>query len=333
MGVGAQSRNWQGTINNPKPDYTHDKIKEKAVKGFKTLRFLAMSDEIGAQGTYHTHLLLCFDSAVRLSTIKKIFPTAHMESIKGTIKDNIDYIKKQGKWKDTEKAETSVPNTYEEIGERPPENKGKNKLMEELYHLVVVEGLSNAEIITINQDYIPHMDTITRLRTMFLQEKYKGEFRQLEVTYVFGKTATGKTRGVIDEHGASNVYRVTDYDHPFDGYNCEDVIVFDEFRSSLRISDMLNYMDGYPIHLPARYSNKFACYTKVYIISNEPLESQYPELHTTKKETWEAFLRRIKKIKEYTDFNKFTEYGSVKEYLDRNNKFVPVPDKDNPFKQ
>ncbi len=30
----------------------------------------------------------------------------------------------------------------------------------------------------------------------------------------------------------------------------QDVIVFEEFRSSLKIQDMLNYLDGYPCELP-----------------------------------------------------------------------------------
>lgn len=44
--------------------------------------------------------------------------------------------------------------------------------------------------------------------------------------------------GVLESNGYSDVYRVTDYIHPFDGYNCQPVICFDEFRSSLKIKDM-----------------------------------------------------------------------------------------------
>ena len=48
---------------------------------------------------------------------------------------------------------------------------------------------------------------------------------------------------------------LTDYEHPFDGYRSTEhsVLVFEEFRSSLRIQDMLNYLDGYPCELKARY--------------------------------------------------------------------------------
>lgn len=104
----------------------------------------------------------------------------------------------------------------------------------------------------------------------------------------------------MEEHGYDKVCRVTDYDHPFERYNGEDTIVFDEFRSQLRISDMLNYLDGYPLMLPCRYANRQACYTKVYLISNVPLEQQYRGVQMDEPLTWKAFLRRIHHVVEYT---------------------------------
>lgn len=63
------------------------------------------------------------------------------------------------------------------------------------------------------------------------------------MVYISGATGTGKTRGVLEKNGYSNVYRVTDYLHPFDSYNGQPVIAFDEFRSSLRIKEMLLFCD------------------------------------------------------------------------------------------
>lgn len=94
------------------------------------------------------------------------------------------------------------------------------------------------------------------------------------------------------------MFRVTNYTHPFDGYKGQDVILFDEFRSSLKFSDMLSYIDGHPVMLPCRYSDKVACYTKVYIISNIPLEKQYPLVQIEEPAGYEAFRRRIKEVYE-----------------------------------
>ncbi len=85
----------------------------------------------------------------------------------------------------------------------------------------------------------------------------------------------------------------------FDGYNGQDVLVFEEFNSQVPIEDMLNYLDIYPLHLPARYNDRVACYTKVYLTSNLPLEKQYRAEQWDRPETWRAFLRRIHNVIEY----------------------------------
>lgn len=279
-----------------------------------------MADEIGENGTYHTHIYVCFSSRVRFNTIKKNFPEAHIEIAHGTAESNLEYIKKTGRWANSAKAETSVEGTFEEWGTLPAQ-RGKNQDMQELYEMVK-NGYSNAEILAINNDYILQIDKIDKLRTMLLTEKYKNERRiGLTVTYIYGPTASGKTRGVLDKHGDANVYRVTDYQHPFDGYGCQSIILFDEFRSLIRISDMLNYCDIYPIELPARYVNRYACYNAVYIISNWSLEQQYENIQRESPETWAAFLRRIHEVIVYHADKTFDKYDSVEKYLHRNEEF------------
>ncbi len=62
---------------------------------------------------------------------------------------------------------------------------------------------------------------------------------------------------------------------------------------------MLNYLDIYPLTLPARYTDRTACYTKVFITSNIPLEEQYRDIQRVQMETWRAFLRRITNVVEF----------------------------------
>ena len=85
----------------------------------------------------------------------------------------------------------------------------------------------------------------------------------------------------------------------FDSYSGQDVLVFEEFNSQIPIEEMLNYLDIYPLMLPARYSDKVACYTKVIITSNLPLEKQYVSEQLNKPKTYNAFLRRINYVMEY----------------------------------
>ncbi|GAA6394776.1 hypothetical protein I4100191B2_22580 [Clostridiales bacterium] len=76
-------------------------------------------------------------------------------------------------------------------------------------------------------------------------------------------------------------------------------LVFEEFHSQIPIESMLNYLDIYPLTLPARYSDRLACYTTVYITSNLSLEEQYRKIQRYQPETWRAFQRRIHVIREY----------------------------------
>ena len=75
--------------------------------------------------------------------------------------------------------------------------------------------------------------------------------------------------------------------------------MFEEFHSQIPIEAMLNYLDIYPLTLPARYSDRTACYTKVYLTSNLPLKEQYPSVRHSRPETWRAFLRRIHHVYAY----------------------------------
>ena len=166
-----------------------------------------------------------------------------------------------------------------------------------------------------NPDNILNLQHIDKARLEILSNRYKTERRiDLVVTYVYGKTGLGKSRNILDEHGDENTYRCTDYKHPFDTYSGENVLVLEEFRSDIPIGNILNYLDIYPIQLPARYNNKQACYHYVYIVSNWKLEEQYHNIKIEQPETYQAFLRRIKKVRIYKDFGVYEEYDTM-EYL------------------
>jgi hypothetical protein len=76
-----------------------------------------------------------------------------------------------------------------------------------------------------------------------------------------------------------------------------DIIVFDEFKSQIPITEMNDYIEGEPLHLSARMTNRLAIYTKVFIMSNYPLEEQYKKARAQGDEpSYEAFCNRIHEI-------------------------------------
>ena len=65
----TQSRKWQLTINNPQEKgFTHEAINAIMRDNFKSVVYYCMADEVGQNGTYHTHLFLCGRSGIRFST-------------------------------------------------------------------------------------------------------------------------------------------------------------------------------------------------------------------------------------------------------------------------
>lgn len=299
MNDNLQSRKWLLTFNNPeKYGYSHDAIKT-ILSGIKGMTYWCMCDEIGKEGTYHTHLFLFRKSPFTFQQIKKKFPTAHIDYCRGTTQENRDYVMKEGKHKGTDKEETNLRNTFEEYGECPIEEQGKRNDLGILYSMIK-DGFSNYEIMETNPQYMMQLDKIEYCRQVVRGEQFKNRFRDMEVEYWYGKTNAGKTRTLMERYNY-DVYRVTDYQHPFDTYKGQDVLIFEEFHSNIKIQDMLNYLDGYPLDLPCRYNNKVACYTKVYITSNMSLKSQYKDIQRDYEETWKAFLRRINTVKTFGD--------------------------------
>lgn len=301
MSIDIQSRKWGLVINNPKDcGLDHDTIIEK-LHLFRPAYF-CLADEIGESGTYHTHIYLFSHSPIRFSTIKNRFPPAHIEKALGTSAENRDYITKSGKWANTKKAETSVKGTFFEFGEVPSPAEEDSPSMYTIMNCVE-QGMSNIEIIRKKPSYAFKIKNIDELRNTLLEEQYLKENRSVEVHYVYGDTGTGKTYGILKKHSAENVCRITDYGGRngvrFDAYHGQQVLVFEEFHSEIPINSMLNYLDIYPLHLPARYHDRVACYDTVYITSNISLEEQYTEIQRSELETWHAFLRRIDTVTEF----------------------------------
>lgn len=323
--IKLQGRKFLLTINNPlDKGITHDTIKIR-LSSLKSLVYYCIADEIGAnEHTPHTHIFVIYQNPKVISTIKNLFPESHIDLVRGSNSQNRDYVLKQGKWQDTEKGTTSIPESQEEYGTLPEDKRCCKPELGILYELIK-EGRSNYEILEEHPEYIKDISDIEKTRMILKQEEFKNSWRELEITYIFGKSGTGKSRYVMETYQYQNVFRVTDYVHPFDNYFAENILMFEEFNSSLRIQDMLNYLDGYPIKLPARYSDKIGCYKKVFFTTNIPLEQQYPNVQKETPEIWKAFLRRITKVIYFKSFTEIITYNSVDEYLNRDTPFEPIP--------
>lgn len=147
-------------------------------------------------------------------------------------------------------------------------------------------------------------------RQSHLENKFKRVFRDMLLHLRLG--GFGKTSYVFNKHGSDDVYRTTNYEFGWiDDYNGEKILFLDEFRSSFKISEILNYLDGQPIRIRGRHYNRVACYDTVYIVSNLALKEQYPNIRQNEPKTWAAFCRRITAVYDFDKskdipVNKFT---------------------------
>lgn len=213
--------------------------------------------------------------------------------MKGTPQQASDYCAKQ----DTR---ISMAQVY---GELPQQ--GKRNDMKDIYQMIT-DGATRKDIReAYPSQYLRYKNKIESVIDELREEKFKNVFRQLEVRYLVDSPGVGKTRYIMEKYGYENVYRVSNYKNPFDSYNGEDVIIFEEFRSSLPIEQMLNFLDGYPLRLPARYNDKVACYTQVYIVSNWDYYQQYEKVRETHLTTAQALDRRISIMGDLETIKKF----------------------------
>lgn len=320
-------RKWQITINNPEEHgYTDAVILDNLSNLRGETLYWCFCHEIGESETPHVHIFVYRESPIRFNTLLNLFPGCHLERARGTTQENRAYVLKDGdkfnkqpdgsyNYLDSTNHRHSGVNyseTFQESGDCPIEEQGVDSA-ERLIVDMILNGATDGEIVNTVPKAFKDLDKIQRVRSMYRDKDYADKWRDLTTAYIYGTTGSGKTRSVMEKYGYSNVYRVTDYSHPFDNYNGQDVIIFEEFRSSLKYSDMLNYLDGYPLELPCRYFNRQACFTKVFIISNIPPHEQYPKAD---KESFAAFWRRVHSIQHFVQKDFVVTYESYDKYME-----------------
>lgn len=148
----------------------------KYLKGLKTLTYLiSCKEKAPTTGHEHIHIFICFSSSLKLS-VKKCCG-AHIEYCKGSNKQNIDYIKKDG-------------DLLDEIGEIPRERGGAHTVGE-------LKAIEDPEELDWKQ-----LNTWTKIHDKkneedqffnMLEEIEKDDLKAPEIIYICGDSGKGKT--------------------------------------------------------------------------------------------------------------------------------------------
>lgn len=290
----TQSRCWSVTIPAQPDDVDLDAVKEmggelsdvaftreeivEVVKEYKGFR---AQMEVAESGYVHWQGILYAKSPVRFSTLKRKFPNQwHMEAARS----------QEALRRYVAKSKSRVPGVEPLVVGDVPEiqDDDREKTIKEVIHgLVFEEGASYSQIV---EDYpeSAHFLNAVREWVQIRDRKLSGGFRQMTCTYLWGAPGLGKTRWALDRF--QDVFRVVDYTHPWDTYEGQSVIVLDEFYGDLDWGLFLAVLDGHPLLLPARYSDRPALHTRVVVISNKPLWEQYTKVPA---HVWGAMTRRF----------------------------------------
>lgn len=246
--------------------------------------------EQGKNETPHIQAGIIFEAGKRFYTVKKYFPTAHIEPARGSNTDIRAYcMKSEGKLKEPV-----------EIG-KFSEMRSRNDIVEFLE--LVKLGATDAEL----QSLFPVLftqygiDKIEKFRQVNLKAIYENTMRAVKATYIYGAARLGKTSYIFQKYAMKDVCRVVSYGSgAFDNYKSQKVLVLDEFTGKLDITLMNNILDNYPFELPARFANRTACYDTVYIVSNLKLSQLYTNAQHQYPEIYNSFVKRIKNVIRFT---------------------------------
>ena len=321
-----QARDWCFTINNP---VQSEQEFLEYLKTVSDLRYAVFQRERAPEtGTEHYQGYFEFTQPKWFTTIKKylskekIGVDAHIEQRKAKRTQARLYCMDE---------ETRICPTYYECGEfiEDGERTDLTDIMRDIESDMSFYDLSKKH----GNRFIRVTKWAKEYRQAFLENRYKRQFRKMQVYYIYGSAGCGKTSYVFQKHGYDDVYRTTNYEFGWiDDYNGEKILFLDEFRSSFKISEILDYLDGQPIRIRGRHYNRVACYDTVYIVSNLSLKEQYTNIQQSEPKTWAAFCRRITAVYDFDKskeipVNKFT--GKLKE---KTITLIPIDDEgDCPF--
>lgn len=279
-----KSRKFLLVINNPEEHGLTEEIIKDIIASLNP-DYACYSYEIGEQGTLHIHIFVYRKSTIRFSTLKKKFPTAHIESAQGSCAENKDYVSKSGKWENSKKAETSIEGSFTEFGVLPPIELESLTKSEMLLNCVKADD-SIMEILEKLPNFSLNTKAIENLIQNIKLDEYSNKVRDINVEYIYDSDES-YDRGLLYK-GNNSICRIVNYGNgkgiSFDSYKNQDVMLFDNFIEQLSINELINYIDGYPLMLPVRFCDKVACYSKVIIISTISLENIYANVSSRIKQ-------------------------------------------------
>lgn len=250
--------------------------------------------EQGEGGTNYRHwqLVLVNDEPIRFSTLRRKLPTAHVEPVRD-LRASLAYVQKE----DT-RVRDELPLVKGKISPGP--GQGHRSDLDEL-RTRILQGQETADqLILSDSGAWRHSRLVGDLVSARDRHRQQGKLRNLQVRVVFGDTGTGKTSAALTGLQAlGSVCRVTHWGGTgtFDGYDGQASLILDEFSGQPPLTELLTWLDVYPVALPARYRARQAAFVRVVLCSNAPPWAWYPWAPKAQRA---ALARRLHLVEEWS---------------------------------
>ncbi len=114
-------------------------------------------------------------------------------------------------------------------------------------------------------------------------------WRNVHVTFIWGKGGVGKSRSVWDKE--EDLFCLENDTAWWDGYDGQIALLLDDFYGQVKYSLLLRILDSYPLMRQNKGGTIWARWERIYITSNEPPEQLYQFLVDRY-----PFNRRIDKV-------------------------------------
>ena len=278
----TRSRSYCLTINN------YDATALSTLKKL-SYAYIIVGDEVGESGTPHLQIYVRLKNAVTFSSLKKKFPTAHIEQAKGNDLHNRDYCSKQQVL--FEDGEISV--------------QGKRRDIDRVRDIVNEGGTMREVVANANS-----LQSIKLAETMF---KYNEPARHWKphVSWYWGATGCGKSR---DAHKLMpDAYVAMETSQWWEGYDAhEDVIIDDMRKNFCTYSRLLQLLDRYPTRIEQKGSSRQFLAKRIIITT-----CFHPREMYDTREDIQQLIRRIDCIREFSEKDIIAKPNIIQELTEK----------------
>lgn len=259
----ALLRNVCFTINN----YTTEDLCLLGSDGLWS--YIIAGFESGANGTPHIQGYGELTKRMRLSSVKKYLPRAHIEGRKGTQKQAIDYCMKEGSF----------------VSHGDAKSQGKRTDLDAARQLASDSGMRE----------VTQVCTLQQIKVAEKYLTYNEDCRDWapDVYWIWGPTGTGKSRAARIICQDMDVFVKNDDSKWWDGYDGHNAVILDDFRPSWwPITRMLAILDRYECRLEIKGGWRQLLARTIVVTSAIPPNQCY----TGTGESVKQLLRRINVI-------------------------------------